>query len=32
MLDQYRRMYDAWRLADNRYDLTRDDITAMLGA
>jgi uncharacterized protein YfbU (UPF0304 family) len=32
MLDQYRRMYDAWRLADNRYDLTQDDITAMLGA
>jgi hypothetical protein len=25
-------MYDAWRLADNRYDLTRDDISAMLGA
>jgi uncharacterized protein len=32
MLDQYRRMYDVWRLAGNRYDLTRDDITAMLGA
>ena len=32
MLDQYRRMYDVWRLADNRYELTRDDITAILGA
>jgi uncharacterized protein YfbU (UPF0304 family) len=32
MLDRYRRMYDVWRLAGNRYDLTRDDITAMLGA
>jgi hypothetical protein len=25
-------MYDVWRLADNRYELTRDNITAMLGA
>jgi hypothetical protein len=25
-------MYDAWRLADNRYELTRDNITAILGA
>jgi uncharacterized protein YfbU (UPF0304 family) len=32
MLDQYRRMYDVWRLVDNRSELTRDDITAMLGA
>jgi uncharacterized protein len=32
MLDQYRRMYDIWRLADNRYELTRDDIAVILGA
>jgi len=32
MLDRYRRMYDVWKLADNRYELTRDDITAILGA
>ena len=32
MLDHYRRMYDVWRLVDNRSELTRDDITAMLGA
>jgi uncharacterized protein YfbU (UPF0304 family) len=32
MLDQYRRMYDVWKLADKRYELTRDDITAILGA
>jgi uncharacterized protein YfbU (UPF0304 family) len=32
MLDQYRRMYDVWRLAANRSELTRDDITAILGA
>jgi uncharacterized protein YfbU (UPF0304 family) len=32
MLDQYRRMYDVWRLAENRAELTRDNITAMLGA
>ena len=32
MLDQYRRMFDVWRLAGNRYELTRDDITAILGA
>ena len=32
MLDQYRRMYDVWRLAENRYELTRDNITAILGA
>ena len=32
MLDQYRRMYDVWRLTGNRYDLTRDDLTAILGA
>jgi uncharacterized protein YfbU (UPF0304 family) len=32
MLDQYRRMYDVWRLAANRAELTRDNITAMLGA
>jgi hypothetical protein len=25
-------MYDVWRLAANRYELTRDNITAMLGA
>jgi hypothetical protein len=25
-------MYDHWRLVDNRYELTRDNITAMLGA
>jgi len=31
-LDQYRRMYDVWRLVDNRSELTRDDITAILGA
>src|SRR3712207_5782426 len=27
MLDRYRRMYDVWKLADKRYELTRDDIT-----
>ncbi len=32
MLDQYRRMTDVWKLAGNRYELTRDDITAILGA
>jgi uncharacterized protein len=32
MLDRYRRMYDIWKLAQNRYELTRDDITAILGA
>jgi len=32
MLDQYRRMYDVWRLAANRSELTRDDITAILAA
>jgi uncharacterized protein YfbU (UPF0304 family) len=32
MLDQYRRMYDVWRLAANRAELTRDNITAILGA
>src|ERR687893_1898982 len=32
MLDQYRRMTDVWKLADKRYELTRDDITAILGA
>jgi uncharacterized protein len=32
MLDRYRRMYDVWRLAANRAELTRDDITAMLAA
>jgi uncharacterized protein len=32
MLDQYRRMTDVWKLASNRYELTRDDITAILGA
>ena len=32
MLDQYRRMSDVWKLAGNRYELTRDDITAILGA
>ena len=32
MLDRYRRMYDIWKLAQNRYALTRDDITAILGA
>jgi hypothetical protein len=25
-------MYDVWRLAANRAELTRDNITAMLGA
>jgi uncharacterized protein len=32
MLDQYRRMTDLWKLSGNRYELTRDDITAILGA
>ncbi len=32
MLDEYRRMTDVWKLAGNRYELTRDDITAILGA
>jgi uncharacterized protein len=32
MMDQYRRMTDIWKLANNRYELTRDDITAILGA
>jgi uncharacterized protein YfbU (UPF0304 family) len=32
MMDQYRRMTDVWKLAGNRYELTRDDITAILGA
>jgi uncharacterized protein len=32
MVDQYRRMTDVWKLAGNRYELTRDDITAILGA
>jgi len=32
MLDQYRRMTDVWKLAGNRYELTRDDISAILGA
>jgi uncharacterized protein YfbU (UPF0304 family) len=32
MVDEYRRMTDVWKLAGNRYDLTRDDITAILGA
>jgi uncharacterized protein len=32
MLDQYRRMIDSWKLTANRYELTRDDITAMLEA
>jgi hypothetical protein len=32
MLDQYRRMYDVWRLVDNPYELTRDNITAIVGA
>jgi uncharacterized protein YfbU (UPF0304 family) len=32
MLDQYRRMLDVWKLSGNRYDLTRDDISAILGA
>jgi uncharacterized protein len=32
MLDQYRRMSDVWKLASNRYELTRDDLTAILGA
>jgi hypothetical protein len=25
-------MYDVWRLVDNRSELTRDDIIAILGA
>jgi hypothetical protein len=25
-------MTDVWKLAGNRYELTRDDITAILGA
>jgi uncharacterized protein YfbU (UPF0304 family) len=25
-------MSDVWKLASNRYELTRDDITAILGA
>ena len=32
MLDQYLRKIDVWKLAANRYDLTRSDITAILGA
>jgi uncharacterized protein YfbU (UPF0304 family) len=32
MLDQYRRMTDVWKLAANRYELTRDDIAAILDA
>ena len=32
MLDQYRRMSDVWKLASSRYELTRDDIIALLGA
>ena len=32
MVDQYRRMTDVWKLAGNRYELTQDDITAILGA
>ena len=32
MLDEYRRMTDVWKLAGNRYELTWDDITAILGA
>jgi uncharacterized protein YfbU (UPF0304 family) len=32
MVDEYRRMTDVWKLASNRYELTRDDITAILGA
>jgi uncharacterized protein YfbU (UPF0304 family) len=32
MLDQYRRMYDVWRLVENRSELTRDNISAILGA
>jgi uncharacterized protein len=32
MLDQYRRMIDVWKLTGNRYELTRDDLSAILGA
>jgi uncharacterized protein len=32
MLDQYRRMIDVWKLTSNRYELTRDDIAAILEA
>jgi uncharacterized protein YfbU (UPF0304 family) len=32
MLDQYRRMIDVWKLTKNRYELTRDDIIAILEA
>ena len=30
MLDRYRRMIDNWKLTANRYELTRDEITAIL--
>jgi hypothetical protein len=30
--ERHREGNDLWRLVDNRYELTRDNITAMLGA
>ena len=30
MLDRYRRMIDNWKLTANQYDLTPDEITAIL--
>jgi uncharacterized protein len=31
-LESYRRMIDVWKLTNNRYELTRDDIIAVLDA